>query len=89
MEEKVGRNDPCPCGSGKKYKKCCMAKEQKKRSFTAKVLNPTAATTNVKNALFTMLSKEKEEEKGEEQQQEPPPTDTPEENPPNDDSSLS
>ena len=23
---KVGRNDPCPCGSGKKYKKCCMIK---------------------------------------------------------------
>ncbi|MCB2185418.1 MAG: preprotein translocase subunit SecA [Deltaproteobacteria bacterium] len=23
---KVGRNDPCPCGSGKKYKKCCLAK---------------------------------------------------------------
>ncbi|MDD5596258.1 MAG: SEC-C metal-binding domain-containing protein [Candidatus Omnitrophica bacterium] len=22
-EAKVGRNDPCPCGSGKKYKKCC------------------------------------------------------------------
>ncbi len=22
-EDKVGRNDPCPCGSGKKYKKCC------------------------------------------------------------------
>ena len=22
-EEKVGRNDPCPCGSGKKYKQCC------------------------------------------------------------------
>jgi preprotein translocase subunit SecA len=22
-ETKVGRNDPCPCGSGKKYKKCC------------------------------------------------------------------
>jgi hypothetical protein len=21
---KLGRNDPCPCGSGKKYKKCCM-----------------------------------------------------------------
>ncbi len=20
---KTGRNDPCPCGSGKKYKKCC------------------------------------------------------------------
>jgi preprotein translocase subunit SecA len=23
VEQKVGRNDPCPCGSGKKYKKCC------------------------------------------------------------------
>jgi preprotein translocase subunit SecA len=24
--QKVGRNDPCPCGSGKKYKKCCLLK---------------------------------------------------------------
>ncbi len=24
--QKIGRNDPCPCGSGKKYKKCCMNK---------------------------------------------------------------
>lgn len=24
-EQKIGRNDPCPCGSGKKYKKCCGA----------------------------------------------------------------
>lgn len=23
-EKKVGRNEPCPCGSGKKYKKCCL-----------------------------------------------------------------
>nr|WP_269465111.1 SEC-C metal-binding domain-containing protein [Jeotgalibacillus malaysiensis] len=23
-EKSLGRNDPCPCGSGKKYKKCCM-----------------------------------------------------------------
>jgi preprotein translocase subunit SecA len=23
--DKIGRNDPCPCGSGKKYKKCCGA----------------------------------------------------------------
>ncbi len=27
MEGRVGRNDPCPCGSGKKYKKCCMPKD--------------------------------------------------------------
>ncbi len=26
-EQKVGRNDPCPCGSGKKYKNCCMNKQ--------------------------------------------------------------
>jgi preprotein translocase subunit SecA len=25
-EEKIGRNDPCPCGSGKKYKSCCLRK---------------------------------------------------------------
>ena len=24
QEQKLGRNDPCPCGSGKKYKKCCL-----------------------------------------------------------------
>lgn len=28
--EKVGRNDPCPCGSGKKYKKCCGADKNDK-----------------------------------------------------------
>jgi preprotein translocase subunit SecA len=27
-ENKVGRNEPCPCGSGKKYKKCCLLKEK-------------------------------------------------------------
>lgn len=26
MNKKVGRNDPCPCGSGKKFKKCCLLK---------------------------------------------------------------
>ncbi|MDA8432613.1 MAG: SEC-C metal-binding domain-containing protein [Nitrospiraceae bacterium] len=25
--KKTGRNEPCPCGSGKKYKKCCGANE--------------------------------------------------------------
>ena len=27
-EKKVGPNEPCPCGSGKKYKKCCMQKDK-------------------------------------------------------------
>ncbi|HPC23371.1 MAG TPA: SEC-C metal-binding domain-containing protein [Phycisphaerae bacterium] len=29
-EHVIGRNDPCPCGSGKKYKKCCFLKDGKK-----------------------------------------------------------
>lgn len=28
MTETVGRNDPCPCGSGLKYKKCCLKEEK-------------------------------------------------------------
>ena len=31
---KAGRNDRCPCGSGKKYKKCCELKTQKARGGT-------------------------------------------------------
>ena len=27
VSNKIGRNEPCPCGSGKKYKKCCMDKD--------------------------------------------------------------
>jgi hypothetical protein len=29
---KIGRNDACPCGSGKKYKKCCEVAAQKRGS---------------------------------------------------------
>jgi len=29
---KISRNAPCPCGSGKKYKKCCLSKDQAKSS---------------------------------------------------------
>jgi tetratricopeptide (TPR) repeat protein len=28
MSNKPGRNDPCPCGSGQKYKRCCLPKDQ-------------------------------------------------------------
>jgi len=28
-KKKIGRNEPCPCGSGKKYKKCCLGKENR------------------------------------------------------------
>jgi hypothetical protein len=31
MTDKIGRNDPCHCGSGKKYKKCCMTKDKEEK----------------------------------------------------------
>ena len=34
----VGRNAPCPCGSGKKYKRCCAAKESRNESRFSKGL---------------------------------------------------
>ncbi len=33
---KVGRNDPCPCGSGRKYKKCCLREDRKKKKKNKK-----------------------------------------------------
>jgi len=41
---KVGRNDPCPCGSGKKYKKCC---ENKAKSFKAEDLTHQKGSFNL------------------------------------------
>jgi len=32
-QKKVGRNDPCPCGSGKKFKKCCLKKQNGESLF--------------------------------------------------------
>ena len=28
MMAKIGRNDPCPCGSGQKYKRCCLPRDE-------------------------------------------------------------
>ncbi|NGX55088.1 MAG: hypothetical protein KR126chlam2_00712 [Chlamydiae bacterium] len=48
MDKKIGRNDPCSCGSGKKYKQCCLKKQKDdtktftaagKRKFKAKVIS--------------------------------------------------
>jgi tetratricopeptide (TPR) repeat protein len=39
---KIGRNDPCPCGSGKKYKRCCLARveEAQRQTPAAAALEP-------------------------------------------------
>ena len=33
---KIGRNDPCPCGSGKKYKKCCLLQQDSPKRSSSK-----------------------------------------------------
>ena len=33
LMSKINRNDSCPCGSGKKYKKCCLRKDEEARNF--------------------------------------------------------
>lgn len=50
-KEKVGRNDPCPCGSGKKYKRCCLAKEE----FKARPSLPTTMVTEEEDRLTKRL----------------------------------
>ncbi|HEY5168798.1 MAG TPA: SEC-C metal-binding domain-containing protein [Thermoleophilia bacterium] len=39
---KTGRNDPCPCGSGKKYKQCCLARDEA-AAATARAAQAAAA----------------------------------------------
>ncbi len=39
MSAKVGRNDPCPCGSGKKFKSCCLKHPGTKKKFKAKLIS--------------------------------------------------
>lgn len=47
MNQKTGRNDPCPCGSGKKYKACCLQKKTTSSNRTlAGRCKPVAKTTN-------------------------------------------
>lgn len=40
MTKKIGRNEPCPCGSGKKYKYCCMRTEQAQANNSARNHSP-------------------------------------------------
>ena len=40
---KIGRNDPCSCGSGKKYKRCCLAVDQAAQAAARTPLEPEPA----------------------------------------------
>lgn len=54
MTDKVGRNDPCPCGSGKKYKACCWGKSQPlgKRKFKATLISGSKKSAEPTIAAF-------------------------------------
>ena len=53
-KESVGRNDPCPCGSGRKYKACYLKKELPgKKKFSAVVLkNSTSQPLDLMERTF-------------------------------------
>ncbi len=40
---KIGRNDPCSCGSGKKYKRCCLAVDQAAQAAARTPLDPESS----------------------------------------------
>ena len=69
---KINRNDPCPCGSGKKYKKCCYENDQKGRSerrkgMLGKMLQSPVDMKNAKKMLknVKMMKYEDSKEKKE------------------------
>lgn len=65
--QKVGRNDLCPCSSGKKYKKCCESKQRHKK-FNAQILSneishtqETQEISKVSSFFFKRLSSSSQE----------------------------
>ena len=58
---KTGRNDPCPCGSGKKYKLCCLSKDETAAWATAEA-KQAAAAERAKNLLRELQEQAVDEE---------------------------
>jgi tetratricopeptide (TPR) repeat protein len=57
---KIGRNEPCPCGSGKKYKHCCLQQQQAAaRALAAAAVRPTI-DVEIANSLGLFDSEEDE-----------------------------
>ena len=62
-QKKIGRNDPCFCGSGKKFKKCCLYKQtpiiktQLQKEHIPKTLNYTITYNSVIIEYFDFMDK--------------------------------
>lgn len=52
----VGRNDPCPCGSGRKYKNCCLGKLPRNQIVCIGYRQPFEGVTFEKDETFVILS---------------------------------
>ncbi|PCI91846.1 hypothetical protein COB11_08130 [Candidatus Aerophobetes bacterium] len=50
--QNVGRNDPCPCGSTKKFKKCCGGVPKQPKIQSASILTPASNSTSKLQSLF-------------------------------------
>ena len=46
---KTGRNDPCPCGSGQKYKRCCLPQDEAAEHAAALAAAATSSTMDADN----------------------------------------
>ena len=55
---KIGRNDPCPCDSGIKYKKCCAGKQQAGEQPAPLDITPQAPIMTLFNLLVDAIGNE-------------------------------
>jgi tetratricopeptide (TPR) repeat protein len=60
---RTGRNDPCPCGSGKKYKQCCRGKSKDADRSRAEKAEVAASRATRKPQAFPMMMVEDELDK--------------------------
>lgn len=56
MSSTLGRNDPCHCGSGKKYKRCCQGKERSTTPVTSKATMIIIAVVVLVGLGFMVIS---------------------------------
>jgi len=55
--KKIGRNDTCPCGSGKKYKKCCLNNPQKSSQSGSGYTDDITVFIELSNSINDLLER--------------------------------
>ena len=53
---RIGRNEPCPCGSGKKYKHCCIGKDQERLHHSTSIAGVTEAELRANPERYLMMA---------------------------------